>query len=208
MTTLLALSLAFSQASDAEPPDFGDDSSTWSNDGECDDPRFAGPGMTQTTLLDSDRFADATDCRTAYERGDLWLVDKPPSGAATGFSDGSGPDFGNDSSRWSNDGECDDPRFQGPGMTPTTLLDSDRFADATDCKTAFDAGQIWLANSASTLPTPDFGNDSSEWANDGECDDPRFAGPGMTLTTLLDSDRFADATDCREAWERGQLRLR
>lgn len=53
--------------------DFGDDAGTWANDGECDDPRFEGPGMTTTTLLDSDIKHDATDCRTAYEAGQLTL---------------------------------------------------------------------------------------------------------------------------------------
>ena len=27
-----------------------------------------------------------------------------------------------------------------------------------------------------------FGDDSGDWAQDGECDDPRFEGPGMSLT--------------------------
>lgn len=53
-------------------------------------------------------------------------------------------DFGSDTSQWSNDGECDDPRFTGPGMTTMTLLEADIRADATDCKTAFDAGAITL----------------------------------------------------------------
>lgn len=131
---------------------------------------------------------------------------------------GAAPDFGSDSSRWANDGECDDPRFQGPGMTSTTLLDEDRFADATDCRNAFQAGKVQLRGDAQAQqgktktadrgPAPDFGNDSGEWANDGECDDPRFQGPGMTSTLLLDADRLADATDCSAAWERGQLSLR
>ena len=43
--------------------------------------------------------------------------------------------------------------------------------------------------------TPNFGNDSSQWALDGECDDPRFQGSSMAVT-LLDQDRFSDATDC------------
>ncbi len=55
--------------------DFGDDSSEWSNDGECDDPRFRGPGMTNTPLLTEDTKADATDCRSAYENGDLMLIE-------------------------------------------------------------------------------------------------------------------------------------
>ena len=53
-----------------------------------------------------------------------------------------------------------------------------------------------------------YGNNSSTWANDGECDDPRFEGPGMTATALLDEDIRADATDCRTAFEAGLLTLR
>lgn len=61
--------------------------------------------------------------------------------------------------------------------------------------------------SRSAASAVDFGTDSSEWANDGECDDPRFRGPGMTTTPLLEDDIRADATDCREAYERGDLTL-
>ena len=55
--------------------------------------------------------------------------------------------------------------------------------------------------------TPNFGNDSSQWALDGECDDPRFQGSGMAVT-LLDQDRFSDATDCRLLFNQGHITLR
>ena len=54
----------------------------------------------------------------------------------------------------------------------------------------------------------DWGDDGSDWANDDECDDPRFEGPGMTDTPLLDADIRHDATDCRTAFEAGELQLR
>src|SRR5690606_22746633 len=54
--------------------DFGDDSSPWANDGECDDPRFEGSGSA-TELVDSDILKDATDCRAAYEAGTVTLVE-------------------------------------------------------------------------------------------------------------------------------------
>ena len=111
-------------------------------------------------------------------------------------------DFGDDASQWSNDGECDDPRFQGPGMTATALLDSDILHDETDCRQAYEAGRITLRSKV------DFGDDNGSWANDGECDDPRFTGPGMTTTTLLDEDILHDATDCRQAYEAGRLTLK
>ena len=53
----------------------------------------------------------------------------------------------------------------------------------------------------------DFGNDNGDWANDDECDDPRFEGPGMTATPLLDEDIGHDASDCRAAYEAGELQL-
>lgn len=52
-----------------------------------------------------------------------------------------------------------------------------------------------------------FGDNSSRWAFDGECDDPRFIGPG-SATTLLAEDTFRDATDCRALFERGLVAYR
>ncbi|MEK9586546.1 MAG: hypothetical protein VW039_10180, partial [Halieaceae bacterium] len=57
-----------------QPVEFGDDRSAWSNDGECDDPRFSGAGMAET-LLEEDQFRDATDCRTLYEQGLIRLME-------------------------------------------------------------------------------------------------------------------------------------
>lgn len=214
--------------------DFGDDSGKWALDDECDDPRFIGRGMTETQLLEMDRMRDATDCRKAYEAGELRLrgpgeeveqegrkaeVQAPP---VTGVNVVDGIDFGDDSSEWANDDECDDPRFTGPGMTDTPLLDMDRMRDATDCRKAYEAGELKLQEEGDQAGADDqtegaggvsagginFGNDNSRWANDGECDDPRFTGPGMTKTTLLDSDRMRDATDCRKAFEAGRLQLK
>ncbi len=195
-----------------KPVMFGDDTSEWANDGECDDPRFIGDGMTSTPLVEADRFHDATDCRAAFEAGTIRLAPEAQVVSASGI------DFGDDSSTWANDGECDDPRFGGDGMTSTTLLPADRRRDATDCRTAFEAGTIYLLTDApSPAPEPatnlsssgvDFGTDEGAWANDGECDDPRFIGPGMTDTILLDDDLMRDATDCMTAFEAGDIRLR
>ncbi len=114
--------------------------------------------------------------------------------------------FGDDSSQWANDGECDDGRFTGPGLTSTPLLQDDVLADATDCKMAYQAGQLTLAG-VSSDGTIDFGNDAGDWSNDGECDDMRFAGPGMTTTPLLQDDIMRDASDCRDAFAAGRLKL-
>ncbi len=130
------------------------------------------------------------------------------------------PNFGDDSGRFAKDGECDDMRFDGPGMTDTLLIDSDIFHDATDCRAAFNANRVRYlgghrngAPAAATTSRRDasriqWGNDTSKYAKDGECDDKRFTGPGMTSTPLLDSDIQHDATDCRAAYEQGRLELR
>lgn len=114
--------------------------------------------------------------------------------------------FGDDSGDYSRDGECDDPRFEGRGMTTTPLLSEDIRRDATDCRQAYEAGTIKLRGVADD-GTVDFGNDKGDYAKDGECDDMRFVGPGMTNTALIEDDIMRDATDCREAYEAGRLQL-
>lgn len=60
---------------------------------------------------------------------------------------------------------------------------------------------------AAQAPEVDFGDDGSQWARDGECDDPRFEGGGMH-GILLAEDLGHDATDCRRLFEAGTIRLR
>lgn len=180
--------------------DFGDDSGTWANDGECDDPRFGG-------ALASHELADATDCRTAYEAGDVTFV----GDAGQGTSASGEIDFGDDSGTYANDGECDDARFTGAGMG--AALDSHIMADATDCRTAYEDGTISLADdnggsapsSSIVVDGIDFGDDSGNWAHDGECDDPRFSGSGAGVA--LDDHLMADATDCSTAYQAGTVTL-
>lgn len=114
--------------------------------------------------------------------------------------------FGDDSGSYSNDGECDDPRFDGPGMTGTALLSDDVMTDATDCQTAFEAGKLTLRG-VDLDGTIDFGDDDGEYANDGECDDLRFKGSGMTGTELIEDDIMHDASDCQSAYKAGKLKL-
>jgi len=190
--------------------DFGDDSSSWAYDGECDDPRFEGEGMAMT-LLEEDRAHDATDCRVLFNQGQIMMrgASKPaPVGSATT----SGIDFGDDTSSWAHDGECDDPRFQGSGAA-ATLLDDDRYHDATDCRDLFNLGRITVREDVHTVAAVnvsideiEFGNNTSEWASDGECDDPRFQGAGAA-DVLLDEDLMRDSKDCRSLFERGRITL-
>ncbi|HUV32701.1 MAG TPA: hypothetical protein VMW31_03940 [Devosiaceae bacterium] len=203
IAAIAALAVLFFAAGPAFAVDFGDNASTWANDGECDDPRFAGPGMTETILLDSDILHDAADCQQGYDAGRLVLD------ASIGFGD--------DTSSWANDGECDDPRFEGAEMAET-LLDEDLGRDASDCRKAFNAGQIALRTDAGDAAAPavaqtvdiddiDFGADGGSWTMDGECDDPRFIGPGAS--TLDDENEVMnDASDCRQAYAAGRVTLK
>lgn len=52
----------------------------------------------------------------------------------------------------------------------------------------------------------DFGDDVSTWANNDECDDPRFQGRNMAQI-LIDSDMFHDASDCSALFASGDIRL-
>jgi hypothetical protein len=130
------------------------------------------------------------------------------------------PDFGDDNGKYSRDGECDDMRFEGAGMTSTPLLDEDIKHDASDCRSAFNQGRLTfkgdnvseatLASSvdAGQISRIQWGDDNGDFSNDGECDDKRFEGAGMTSTPLLDSDIKHDASDCRSAFQQGRLALR
>lgn len=127
------------------------------------------------------------------------------------FGSFDGVDFGDDAGEFARDGECDDLRFTGDGMTATPLLPDDIFRDASDCKAAFQSGKVDLNPlfiRLSGAAEIDWGDDASEFARDGECDDLRFEGPGLTETPLLAGDIGHDASDCRAAFGRGQITWR
>ncbi|MBB3988854.1 hypothetical protein [Croceicoccus naphthovorans] len=119
-----------------------------------------------------------------------------------------GLDFGDDSGSYALDGECDDLRFDGEGMSQTPMLADDLYKDATDCRAAFRANKIALDPLFVRLTGMGeilWGDDASEFANDGECDDLRFEGPGLTFTPLLVEDIGHDATDCRMQYQAGEI---
>ena len=130
----LALGLAMSLPAYAQQIDFGDDRGEWSNDTACDDPRFIGSGMSDTSLLEDDVMHDATDCRAQFKAGKIRL-----RGIKNGVID-----FGNDKGGYAKDGACDDMRFAGRGVASGPLIFDDVMRDFTDCKKAFDAGQVKL----------------------------------------------------------------
>jgi hypothetical protein len=129
-----------------EAPWFGEDSSRWARDGACDDPRFVGPGMSRGPHADADLGVDGEDCGKLYEQGQVWLRGTALRiGLPTPEADASGIDFGSDSSLYAFDGECDDPQFDGPGMSgPLERLDDmNLLADAADCREGFEFGTVW-----------------------------------------------------------------
>ncbi len=264
---LLAVSItaiAFGGAALAQAPDFGADTSPWANDGECDDPRFTGPGMA-TTTVESDRMADATDCRSAFQAGTVQLsqvqaaepaasaVPAAPTAPAPGIKNAPAtspaapaeptappaqvatpapaPDqtqvtptaplpppaataqvnFGDDSSQYANDRECDDRRFAGQGMA-TSLNWASVGRDASDCRALFEAGSVRLwspgeSQAATQCAAIDYGDNQSQYANDGECDDMRFEGLGVA-GILNASEIGHDSADCSRLCAFGAISLR
>ena len=117
-------------------------------------------------------------------------------------------DFGDDSGMYATDGQCDDPRFEGAAMAPGLITDNIG-RDASDCRTDFKQGRIRLSP---LFADPvdgeaiDYGDDESNFANDGECDDIRFASEGAAGTLYIVDDIGHDATDCRSAVEDGRAK--
>ncbi|TNC48336.1 hypothetical protein FHG66_14550 [Rubellimicrobium rubrum] len=108
-------------------------------------------------------------------------------------------DFGTDSSEWAMDGECDDRRFAGDGMA-TSLSWINVGRDATDCRALVGSGGLRLWNWAEALAATqcdaiDFGDDTGEFADDGECDDIRFEGPA-SASGVSTASVGKDAGDC------------
>ena len=193
----------------ADGIEFGDNSSIYANDGECDDPRFNGPGAASSP--DSEHtLHDAADCLDLYQSGRVQFGNASTQVVS---ADIDSINFGDDASAWSEDGECDDPRFTGSGVASYTD-EGDRLHDATDCRRLYAEGSIQLLAEAAAVAviTVDtsgvyFGDDSSVWSEDDECDDPRFEGNGMAHS-LNDSDLFRDASDCESLMGNGSIRLR
>jgi hypothetical protein len=119
--------------------------------------------------------------------------------------------FGDDSGEYPRDGECDDRRFYGTAMA-TGLNWRSVGKDASDCKSAYESGRVSLwkeedARAATVCSAIKWGDDSSEYSNDGACDDPRFEGRGAA-EILLQDDAGRDASDCRNLCEYGLIFLR
>ena len=75
----LALSVSGCNMLPGASIDYGDDTSTWANDGECDDLRFTGDYASEMIYLTEDIGHDANDCRAAVRKGTArWQMDSLP----------------------------------------------------------------------------------------------------------------------------------
>jgi hypothetical protein len=126
--TVICAAFLGATASLAQDIEFGDDSSEFARDGECDDRRFRGSTMAGAlSVIGIGR--DATDCQRGYEAGTLDIWDPAAAQAAT---DCTAIAFGDDTSDFANDGQCDDIRFEGIGAA-ALLIPLNTFRDASDC---------------------------------------------------------------------------
>ena len=115
-------------------------------------------------------------------------------------------DFGDDSGEFAREGECDDPRFEGDGMSLPSGVFGERGRDAADCRQLHDEGRIRLSGVDLDSGVIDFGDDTGDRALNGECNDPRFDGGGTDAFTHP-YDRGHDATDCRALYDAGRIHL-
>ena len=206
---ILALAAVLLTATTAFAQDinFGDDSGEFALDGICDDRRFEGVGM-EVGLSWQHVATDATDCRSAIEEGTISLWNLQDGIART---DCTAVEFGTNASEYSNDGACDDPRFEGLGAAEHPNFEHVG-KDATDCQKLCDFDMVFLRDmEIVTLPEPEpvdevYGDNSGEYPRDGECDDRRFVGAAMA-DSLGWGSTGRDADDCRNAVEAGEIAL-
>ena len=168
-------------------------------------------GLAAPALAQSERKEEAGDAARAAE--EERAVEAERSAEAEQAAEAERPteadiDFGDDSGRFANDGECDDIRFEGD--RGRTASDSSAYItrDATDCRNLFLAGRISLdAEAYAAAAGVDFGDDSGDYANDGDCDDTRFEGDRGRGALDNDSHIMRDATDCRNLFLAGRISL-
>ncbi|WP_343716339.1 hypothetical protein [Inquilinus sp.] len=139
----------------------GDDSCPFAHDRECDEPGIGSGACAAGT--------DTTDCK-AKAGGGSSAPAAPASPAAP-----AGPD----SCPFAHDGECDEPGIGSGACAAGT--------DTTDCQAKQGAAPATPAAPAK----PGWGDDSCQFAHDGECDEP---GRGTGLCSA-----GTDASDCSAA---------
>ena len=188
-----------------------DDSCTFANDNECDEYRYGGGGACQDG-------SDTTDCAIWQVQRESDFLDRA---RALGIPDATTSQLGDNTCRWSYDGECDDTNFGGtgacaPGTDAMDCLQEDdstaavptgqgdnscAFANDNECDELQYGGQGFCepntdtndcaAQIAGTTSPIPTGGDTCEYANDAECDEARYGGGGYC-------DAGTDTTDCRQ----------
>jgi hypothetical protein len=180
--------------------DYGDNSGPYVDDAECDDRRFTGSGVAFRPSRENTR-RDAHDCHAAVLAGTASFEGELPPLFEGAFE---GVDLGDNTGPYADDGECDDPRFRGPGMATPPFSPDLEGHDAADCQYHLARGFVRhvLADGLfeGEADGIDFGDNSGSAVNDGECDDGRFEGPGVSTVTDGANDR-RDAFDCRVNFE-------
>lgn len=109
-------------------------------------------------LFTGTAYADAPEQLSSHEIGRYLRTLQVKPGMGPGPATPSGF-TGDDSCRWANDGECDDPRY-GTGA----------------CQQGTDYSDCWRIVAGTE-------DDSCRWANDGECDEPGFGTGACTQGT-------------------------
>ncbi len=181
--------------------DFGEDSGELALNNECTDIRFRGPGMGSMSA-DATQGNDASDCSALFSEGRIFLSSDNATLAMSLI------DFGTDEGSWPEDGECDDPRFEGKAVA---FGAEDIRLDATDCRTLLYQGAVSFGGEPDVLIQDgiDFGDDFGGYADDGECDDARFSGPGMASDDSFSADNIGhDASDCFSLYNDGMVVLK
>jgi V8-like Glu-specific endopeptidase len=143
--------------------DLGDNTCRWNNDGECDDIEFAGSGACGSGT-------DATDCLQMFQT-------TPAVGSATASKN---------SCAFANDNECDEIQYGGQGFCEAGTDTNDCSAEVAE---ADSLTQLSPPQSVITYPTGGM-DDTCEYANDGECDEARYAGGDHC-------EAGSDTSDCR-----------
>lgn len=205
LKTILIASLCLGSPLAAQDINYGTNSGDYAMDGECDDRRFEGSAVA-LILSWGNVGRDAQDCRDAVTADTARMWDMQTNIART---DCSIIEFGDNRSQYADDGACDDPRFEGHGIAEAPT-EEHMGHDANDCQRLCDFDMLFLRDMREVVvepPQPEdalYGRDNGSFANDGECDDRRFVGPGMA-SSLTWNSLGRDASDCRSAVENGAV---
>ncbi|MEP3050061.1 MAG: hypothetical protein ABJP48_02785 [Erythrobacter sp.] len=141
--SLVAPALAQDEKSPRQDISFGDDTSQWAFDGECDDVRFVGENVAESLTIQNIG-KDATDCEISYSEGRIQL-----NPLFAPITDSNPIDFGNNRSQYADNGVCDDIRFTGKYAADVIYIVDDIGRDANDCRADFERGvAVWQGNTS------------------------------------------------------------